>query len=296
MRWIPVVACLAWSSTAGAAPTEDTWLATLTTRVVDDLAAGKPLVAEIHVPLCDNSIIRCGNDKLGDGDNPDTNLIWATTPGFGAWFERRGNGWTRVLHQRGAATGNADIVAIDVYRRTIRTPLAWTKRGVPSTFELDLVIHGWRGKAIDAALAAYASDVSGGPARELVLADKSRVRAGGAAQLVAYVGHNRLMDLDRYTWPKPGAAATGTIAIACRTAPYMKEMAGSTRVPLLMTTDLLFANAAPLEAVVLAFAAGHGYAKMRSDAAIAYAAIRKRPVEAITGAFTNPSDARWNRR
>ena len=298
MRAVAVAACLAWSSTAVAAPsTEDAWLVGLTDRVIDDLAAGKPLVAEVHVPLCDNSIIACGNARLGDGDNPDTNLYWSTTPGFGSWFARKGGGWKRVLHQRGATTGNPDIVAVDVYRRMVRAPASWAKRGVPRTFELDIVVHGWRGKAIDPALAAYANDVSGGPPRKLVLDDRSTLEAGGAAQLVAWVGHNRLMDLDRYTWPKPGRLVTGTIAIACHTAAYMEDQVSSaTRVPLLMTRDLLFANAAPLEATVLAFAAGGGYVKMRNDAATAYAAIRERPVAKISGAFTNPSDTRWKKR
>ncbi len=276
--------------------TEDAWLGALTDRVVEDLKAGRPLVAEVHVPLCDNTIIRCGNPKLGDGDNLDTNLLWSTTPGFGEWFVRRGGGWTRVAKHR-TDTGHADVLAIDVYRRKLSTPAAWRKRGVPATFELDLVIHAWRGKAIDTALAAYAKDVSGGPARDVVLADKTIVHAGGAAQLIAWVGHNRLMDLDTYAWPKPGAAVKGTIAIACHTAAYMEaEVSGATRVPLLMTRDLLFANAAPLEAVVMAFAAGHGYAKIRADASVAYAAIRERPVEKIAGAFTNPSDRRWKKR
>ena len=298
MRAVIAVATLALAARAAAAPsTEDAWLASLTDRVIDDLAEGKPLVAEVHVPLCDNSIIPCGNARLGDGDNPDTNLYWSTTPGFGAWFARRGNGWKRVLHQRGDATGSAHLVAIDVYRRTIKTPAAWRKRGVPASYELDLVIHGWRGTAIDQALAAYASDISGGPARTLVLDDRSTLAAGGAAQLVAWVGHNRLMALPPFGWPAASKTIQGTIAIACHTAAYMEaEVSGATRVPLLMTRDFLFANAAPLEATVLAFASGGSYARLRLDAATAYAKVRDRPVAKIAGAFTNPSDRRWRRK
>ncbi len=294
LRALLVILALA-TPVAAAPSTEDAWLTTLTDRVIDDLKAGKPLVAEVHVPLCDNTIISCGNARLGNGDSLDGNLLWTTTPGFGSWFVRRGSGWKRVAKHR--ETGDPDILAIDVYRRTISTPAAWRKRGAPARFELDLVIHAWRGKAIDAALAAYAKDVSGGAPRDVVLDDRSVLHAGGAAQLVAWVGHNRLMDLDTFAWPEPGAEAKGTIAIACHTAAYMEaEVSGSTRVPLLMTRDLLFANAAPLEAVVLAFANGHGYAKIRSDAAVAYAAIRERPVDKISGAFTNPSDRRWKKR
>jgi hypothetical protein len=213
MRAIALAVCLMVTTVVSAAPSkEDGWLDALTTRVVDDLSNGKPLVVEVHVPLCDNSLIDCGNKKLGDGDNPDTNLYWATTPGFGLWFARRGAGWTRVAKTRGAATGHKDVVAIEVYRRTVTAPAAWKKKGAPATFELDVVIHGWRGKAIDTALGEYASDVSGGPARKVTLDDGSTLRAGGAAQLVAWVGHNRLMDLDEYTWPKPSSQVVGTIS------------------------------------------------------------------------------------
>ena len=287
--------CIAWvliSATASANPTDD--LGALTDRVIADITAGKPLVVEVHAPLCEGTIIRCGNKKLGDGDNPETNLYWSTTPGFGEWFARRNSGWKRVLKQTADQTGDADILAIHVYRRDITTPAAWVKRGAPKQFELDVVIHGWRGTSIDKALAAYADDVSGKGTRDLVLVDKSTLAAGGSAQLVAFVGHNRLMDLDSFTWPEPGAIAKGAIAIACDTAPYMKkQVSAKTRVPLLMTSDLLFANAAPLEAAVLAFASGGGFAEIRKGAATAYAGIQQVEVRRVWGTFTNPSDKRW---
>lgn len=277
--------------------TEDGWLTGLTDRVIEDLAAGRPLVVEVHVPLCDNTIIPCGNAKLGDGDNPDTNLYWATTPGFGSWFARKRSGWKRVLRQRAGETGDVDVLAVHVYRRTIATPAAWRTRGAPARLEIDLVIHGWRGTAIDRALAAYAADVSGQGARVLTLADGSSLAAGGAAQIIAWVGHNRLMDVEPFRWPAPATATKGTIAIACHTAAYMEEtVPAATRVPLLMTRDFLFANAAPLEAAVLAFASGGSYAKIRMDAAGAYAGVQKRTLKQVGGAFTNPADRRWKKR
>jgi hypothetical protein len=292
MRFVALLLVLV-ASTAHAS-TEDEWLAGLTTRVVADLKAGKPLVVEVHVPLCDSSIIACGNAKLGDGDNPETNLYWSTTPGFGRWFARRGGGWKRIQLAKPDETGDSDVLALHVYRRTMQTPAAWQKSGAPKTYELDLVIHGWRGKAIDKALAAYAKDSANGGARTIALADDTSLAAGGAAQIVAWVGHNRLMDLDSFAWPAPSSTAKGTIAIACHTAAYMEDnVPAATRVPLLMTKDFLFSNAAPLEATVLAFATGRGYAAMRADAVTAYAGVQKRPVSKMGGVFTNPSDRRW---
>lgn len=266
---------------ARASTEEDTWLANLSDRVVDDLVAGKPLVVEVHVPLCDNSIIACGNAKLGDGDNPDTNLYWWTTPGFGTWFARKGSGWTRVTKLKEGETGDKDVLALHVYKRSVSAPAAWKKRGVPAKFEIDIRVRAWRGKAIDRALAAYAADVSG----------------ASPAQIVAWVGHNRLMDLDAYQWPKPGADTKGAIAIACHTAAYMEDnVPAATRVPLLMTRDFLFANAAPLEAAVLSFASGGSYAQIRLAAATAYAGVQERQVKQVYGAFTNPADKRWKKK
>ena len=271
------------------------WFDGLTEKVIEDTKAGKPLVVEVHVPLCDNEFTRCGNAKLGDGDNPDTNLYWSTTPGLGVWFARKGGGWKRVYHATdGKDTGDADVLELHVYRRTITTSAAWRKRGAPKTYEVDLVIHGWRGSAIDRALAAYAADVSGQGTRTITLADKTQIAAGGSARIVAFVGHNRLMDLDKFDWPKAGDDIKGTIAIACHTKSYMKDdVPAATRVPLLMTNDFLFSNAAPLEGAVLAFARGGGYSQIRTDAATAYAAIQKREVKRVLGAFTNPADKKW---
>jgi hypothetical protein len=282
-------------ATPAFASTEDTWMAGLTERVIEDVKAGKPLVVEVHVPLCDNSIIPCGNAKLGDGENPETNLYWATTPGFGRWFIRRGSGWKRVKVE--GETGDKDVLAVHVYRRTVNAPAAWQKRGAPKQFELDLVVRAWRGTAIDRALAAYAQDISGGATRTVKLDGGATLDGGSAAQLVAWVGHNRLMDLTAFDWPKPAATTQGTIAIECHTAAYMEEsVSAQARVPLLMTRDFLFSNAAPLEAAVLAFANGGNYAAIRSDATVAYAGVQKRPVAKIAGVFTNPADRRWKKR
>ena len=272
-----------------------TWLDDLRTDVIGDLAAGKPLVVEVHVPLCANEFTRCGNAKLGDGDTPSTNLYWSTTPGLGSWFARKASGWKRVLRATQASeTGDKDILELHVYKRRITASSTWRHAGAPKQFDVYLVIHAWRGSQIDRALAAYAADVSGQGTRTITLDDGTTLDAGGSARLVAFVGHNRLMDLDTYTWPAAGSAKKGTIAIACHTASYMKrEVSAATRVPLLMTNDFLFSNAAPLEAAVLAFARGEGYATIRRDAASAYADVQKRPVQRIIGAFTNPADKRW---
>src|SRR5690606_34871625 len=101
------------------------WLDRLQDDVARDLAAGRPLVVQVHVPLCESSIIRCGNARLGDGDAPATNLYWSTSGGF-RWFDRRGSGWRRVH----VAGGGGNLLETRVWRRTLAPAAAWRARGV----------------------------------------------------------------------------------------------------------------------------------------------------------------------
>jgi hypothetical protein len=301
-RALVVLACLLGlvgrAPSAWAAPA-DAWLAGLTDRVVDDLAAGRPLVVQVHVPLCEGTIIPCGNARLGDGGSPETNLYWATDEGFVGWFGRRRSGWREVLRGDGDAAGDRDVLEVRVWSRTMATPAAWRRRGAPATFPLYVVAFAWRGTAIDRALAAYLDDLYGTGHREVTLRDGTRLVAGGGAQLVGYTGHNRLYDVDPPDWAaleQPGAPVRGTIAIACNTGPFMADhVAAVRRVPLVFTRDFLMASAGAFEGAVLELATGGGYRAIRDGAARGYATAGGHDLARTRGAFTNPSDPRWGR-
>ena len=298
MRLICVLLVLV-ASTAHAEPPENAWLASLTDRVIADLAAGKPLVVQVHVPLCDKDIIACGNAKLGDGENPDTNLYWATSEGFVGWFDRRHSGWTEVLHDPHAA-GDADVLDVRVWRRDVAAPAAWRKRHVPARVAVYVVAFAWRGSAIDRGLAAYWSDLYGTGSRAIELPDHTRLAAGGGAQIVAYVGHNRLYDVPAPDWAKlehADAPVRGTIAIACNTGPFMAEhVPAATRVPLVFTRDFLMASAGAFEGAVVAFASGGDYRAIRAATAHGYAIAGDHDEKKIGGVFTNPGDRHWHER
>ena len=266
-------------------PEPEAWLAQLTDDVIVDLAAGRPLVVRVHVPLCDNRVLRCGNRRLGDGDVPRWNLYWGTSEGFLGWFDRAGSGWTRAPEPAPAGR-DPDILDVRVWRRHVVASPAWRTRGAPARFDVEVVAHAWRGTAIDRALAAYLDEVHGGGASE--------------ARIVAWVGHNRLMDVEQPDWAALAASASarrrGVIAIACHTGAYLADvMPAAARVPLLFTRDFLMASAPTLEGAVMAFARGEGYAGVRSGAARGYATGQGKPVNRVTHAFTNPADPRWTR-
>jgi hypothetical protein len=297
VRGVLVLVAMFVSSVRAAPHDANAWLALLTNRVVDDLIAGRPLVVQAHVPLCDNSILSCGNRKLGDGESPSENLYWATTEGFVGWFGRRGSGWHQVLHDQGEVAGDRDVIEVRIWKRTIDTPRAWIKRGAPRKLSVYVVAYAWRGIAIDRALAAYWHDLYGVGHHNIALADGTTLVVGGGAQLVGYTGHNRLYDVDAPTWAsleRVGAPIRGTIAIACNTGPFMaNHVAAPHRVPLVFTRDFLMASAGAFEGAVMAFARGGDYRAIRSGAAHGYADAGNQDVARISYVFTNPSDPRW---
>lgn len=280
---------------AAAAQDGDRWLAGLQREIAKDLAAGKPLVVHVHVPLCDNDIIRCGNARLGDGDDPDRNLYWATSGGFRGWFNRRGSGWKQVLVER----GGGDVAEVRVWRRRFRASRGLAAAG--RSFDAYVVATAWRGDEIRKAMDTYTRHLYGGDVETVTTGDGTRLSAGGGAHVVAYVGHNGWMDVARYDFARIGRTARtrskrikGTIAVACITEDYLSpQISSASRVPLLMTRWLLFAGAHSFEGAVTALAEGRDLAGIRRAAVRNYARGQGKTPRQVSGGFTNPSDRRW---
>jgi hypothetical protein len=261
--------------------------------IAADLTNGKPLVIQVHVPLCESSIIRCGNAKLGDGDNPDTNLYWSTSGGFKGWF-KKSRGW-KLVHREKPTEG--DVLEKRVWRRRFKPTASWRKRGVKKTFDAYVVAYAWRGTSINKAIDSYVDQLSGLRAETLTVDDDSTLDVGGSAHVISYVGHNGWMDID-FDWDKRKRAKSpkGTIAVACMTADYLAEPLTDPKVvPLLMTTSLMFAGAHSFEGAVSAMAQAKTLRQVRSAAAVNHSEGQGKPYKRVIGAFTNPSDKRWRR-
>jgi hypothetical protein len=294
---------LAFCSIAGAAPAAaqkasvaESWLSSLYDDMAPELAAGRPLVVQVHVPLCDNDVLRCGRGRLGDGEDADGNLYWATSGGFRGWFGRKGSGW-RLVHT--ARAPEEDVIEVRVWRRKVSPGAGLRARGVRKAVPVYVVAYAWRGESIARAMSAYAADLFGGKARRIALPDGEVLAAGGAARLVAFVGHNGWMDVADFAWPRTSrkAARKATIAVACITEDYLvPAVPDERRVPLLFTRSLLFAGAHAFEGAVSSFAAGDTLAGIRESAVRAYAAGQGKPLPRVRAAFTNPADRKWKHR
>lgn len=299
-----------------AAEEAGTWMQGLQDRVAATARAGQPVVLQAHVALCDNRIIACG--AQGDGDSVRKNLYWTTSGGVVGWFRSQRATWTEVAvldaapeaapeapprTSGDALTDAQDVLQVRIYRALIKPGAAYAQRGVVRPFPVYAVLYGWRGTAIDAALAAYFDDLYGCTPRRIRLPDGTELRAGAEAHLVAWIGHNRLMDLERpelrallLRSESCAALPKALVAVACRTASYLGRFASSEhRVPLLLTNDLVFAGTHAFEAAARAFVSGGSLADIHRAAAAAYAQGQRKPVERVRHAFVNPAHPQWAR-
>jgi hypothetical protein len=290
--------CAAAGGTARAqkAGVAERWLDGLYDEMAPELASGRPLVVQVHVPLCDNDVLRCGRGRLGDGEDADGNLYWATSGGFRGWFGRKGSPW-RLVHHMSAP--EEDVIEVRVWRRKVTPGPALQARGVKKPLTVYVVAYAWRGESIARAMSAYAADLFGGRARRIALPGGEVLAAGGAARLVAFVGHNGWMDDSDFSWPRAAkdAPRKATIAVACITEDYLvPAVPDERRVPLLFTRSLLFAGAHAFEGAVSAFAEGDSLAGIRESAVRAYAAGQGKPLSRVRAALTNPTDRKWKNR
>jgi hypothetical protein len=271
----------------------------LTGRIAADLKAGKPLVVTVHVALCDNRQIACGSRALGDGDQPRRNLYWGGAAGFKAFFDYRRRRWKRVLLDRG---DGKVILERAVYRLRVRRPGArWRRLGVTKGFDVYLVGLAYRGLRIADAMGALISQVSRDArpkaktkTETLKLADGQTLGIGAAGHVVGYAGHNHLMDVTSFRWPRwTRTRPLGYFALACMTAPYLtRRLSGRQAVGLLLTKTLMYPGAFTIEGLVRALAAGGDQRAVFRGGADAYARYQKRPTKRIRWAFTHDGRGR----
>jgi hypothetical protein len=254
-------------------------------RIGADLAAGRPVVAHVVVALCDNENqgIVPVPAALGNGQAPSSNLYWVAMYGVRSFLARRA-GWSEWA---AATKPTAPVLERVVLRTTIE------RAGRPG--EVFVVAEAWDGREMRAALQRFLTHAAGGlPATLDAVAPDGRtltLPTGGAAHLVAFVGHNGLMDfsLDATPGPEAGSSPRSSIVLACASKPYFLDaLRTGGSFPLLLTTGLMAPEAYTLDAVVRAWFGGRSPGQVREAAAHAYDAYQACGLSAARGLFFAP--------
>jgi hypothetical protein len=253
MRALPAVLAAALVLLAGPRPSSSE---TAAERIARDARAGRPLVAHVFVALCDNQHqgIVPVPARLGNGQRPDENLYWGARYGLRSYF-RRAAGWQAVPHAGSPPAGILDRV---VFRRQ--------QGGAP----VYVVADAWDGARIRETVSAFLEAAAG---RATVTTTAGRELAiGGGSHVVAFVGHNGLMDFEAPPLA-PGRAepARAAVVLACASRPYFLPLLQRAQAqPLLLTTGLMAPEAYSLEAALSTWFATRDGAQAKDAAAHAY--------------------------
>ncbi len=239
-------------------------------RMTRDLAEGRPIVVHVIVALCDNlhqGIVPVPK-HLGNGQDPASNLYWGATFGVRSYLARQAR-WSR---RQASIPGYGSVLDRAVFFGMI------SRNGKPAPTYL--IADAWDGAAIRAATERFLKMASGGSPEQVSFrkgTETVRLAAGGAAHLVAYVGHDGLMDFSLPPTPALSERKAGSsLVLACASKPYFLDRlrTGGSH-PLLLTTGLMAPEAYTLDAAVRAWAAGSSVAAVREAAAQAYQKFQK---------------------
>jgi hypothetical protein len=105
-----------------------------------------------------------------------------------------------------------------------------------------------------------------------------RIDAGGAADLVCFVGHNGLMDAPLTSYPsrQGDGGPDQAVVLACKSqAHFVQRLRQAGCEALITTTGLMAPEAYTLDAVIRSWAAGDDPAATRRKAGDAYAEYQK---------------------
>ena len=208
----------------------------------------------VFVGLCDNAtqgIVKVGA-KIGDGNKPDDNLYWGCSDGLKSFF-KASRRWK--LEKRETATGDERILERLTFRHVSAKAV--------------LVAEAWRGSDLKECYVA---------------AEKAML--SGENQLVAFIGHNVLMDTAIEAPATKAKGKTDAIVLCCVSDRYFRERLSTAGVrPVLLTTQLMYPGAFILHDALEPWLAGKDTKALRSAAGAAYARNQKIKVAAATGVF-----------
>lgn len=217
-------------------------------------------VVHVVVALCDNEfqgIVKVPAG-IGNGQKPSSNLYWGAGYGVKTHFNR-----------------SEEWVAMSCSKPTIPHILdraIWKHRDSA----VYLVADAYDGRNIREAtddLLRFAS----GAAPERIVVGGTEIMAGGGAQLIAYVGHDGLMDFAMEKVFEPmGTTTRETIILACISkrfyAPLLRHTGAQ---PLLWTTGLMAPEAYTLKAALNGWVRREAQEAIRERAAQAYHKYQK---------------------
>lgn len=269
--WILYLSVLSAALSCASANPARTPAATSASKVQTEKAAVNSVpVIHVFVALADNvnqGIVPV-SASLGNGDNTKTNLYWGAAFGIRTFFSKSKD-WQLI-----SVTPNPSATILErcIFKHRHSSSL--------------LVADAYRGKEIAQTTWDFLEAAAGKPGEKLKAGDVE-FHTGGSADLVAYIGHNGLMDFKLQSQPKRrDDRERRAIILACASKSFFTsalQQSGAT--PLLWTTNLMAPEAYVLSAAIDGWMKKETDEQIRLRAADAYNKYQNCGVRAARALF-----------
>lgn len=182
-------------------------LALTTLLSLNTNAATTPRVVHVFVALCDNANqgIVPVPAAIGNGQDASRNLYWGAGYGVKNYFNRKSDNWTLLKTIKNPKTNILERV---VFKNT--------------TSNTYLIADAYDGSKIKDCITDFLY-ASAGEKKDTISINNLQIPIGGSADLLAYVGHNGLMEFSIYADYDPkNDKKRDVIILACYSKEYFK--------------------------------------------------------------------------
>ena len=218
-----------------------------------------PLVAHVLVPLCDNENqgIVPTTASLGNGQSLRSNLYWATSNGMKVYSK------------------DSIILERVTFKKTY-------KNGA----QVYLIADAYRGDTMEDCLKDFFQSLSG-ELMDTVFVNSDTILINSKADLVAFNGHNGLMDVYVDELYNNDNIQKDAVVIACSSMYDFNERLNFLQAyPLVMTTNLLYPGAFVMEGVINNWALMKSEEEIRLSAGDAYHRVKQCGVNGARNLFS----------
>jgi len=238
-------------------------------------AQNTPRTIHVFVALCDNvhqGIVPVSK-TLGNGEDPRNNLYWGALYGVKAFFKRSDN-WELISTKENPTS---EIMERCIFKH--------------QSGDVYLVADAYRGREIRKATDDFFQAAAGNN-KEFISAEADNEQVslgiGGNSELIAYVGHDALMDFDLENYPSSADnQSRQVIILACASRQfYCEPLVNTGAKPLLLTTGLMAPEAYTLESAIEGWILNEGDEEIRLRAADAYREYQKCGIRAARNLFS----------
>ncbi|MDR0825581.1 MAG: hypothetical protein LBN74_10840 [Prevotella sp.] len=214
----------------------------------------------VMVALCDNKyqgIVKVPKG-IGNGQDPQTNLYWGCGYGVRAYFKNSAD-WKEVKRY-------SNVTDVCLERIVFKH----------KTKNYYLVADAYDGKYISDCTIDFLKSCAGSK-KDTLMIGGAKIDLHGNAKLVAYIGHNGLMDFSLVdTYQNTDGKQRDAIILACYSKRYFTPYLLSAKAnPVLWSTHLMSPEAYTLHDAIATYINGGGNAAVREAAATAYNKYQK---------------------